>query len=62
MVNCEFCLETPGVSIPATHSVPTECDNGWQWESACTFHASTWWDGSDYPNGEGAPAIRAIQP
>lgn len=53
---CECCADN-GIERAATVSAPSST-NGikWDWTNVCAYHAEHWWDGSDWPDGEGAPA------
>jgi hypothetical protein len=60
VTNCVFC-EQNGASAPAAYEAPQDNGNDtWEWVNVCEDHASDWWDGSDYPDGRGAPVLRPI--
>lgn len=60
MAHCIFCAEN-GLERAATHLAPSSPDGeNWELNPACEGHTRGWWDGSDWPDGVGAPAIVAI--
>lgn len=59
---CIFCQQN-GELNPAALLAP-QADKGgpWDWMPVCDAHADGWWDGSDYPDGVGAPALLRLVP
>lgn len=59
---CIFCHqngETAKAKFVAPQCPMTE-GGPWEYQPVCEAHADGWWDGSDYPDGQGAPAIIMI--
>ena len=57
---CIFCHQN-GEQVLATYIAPQDNnDETWSYEPVCDNHMHDWWDGSDYPDGVGAPAIIPI--
>lgn len=60
---CLFCLSNQGEEIPAAWWAPQDNGDGtFTLSPACHDHIDGWWDGSDFPDGKGAPPITSIIP
>ena len=60
-IDCIFCHQN-GESVKATHLAPQGNPGGpFEFMPVCPAHLDGWWDGSDFPNGKGAPPVQQLE-